>query len=512
VRPPADLVEPRVASDAVEAWAAGEPALAGLLASGLTMVQATARWGLQLLKANRASDAAIVFRAAASLLPGDPTLWLNLGIALDRAGSPADAVGCLDRALAISHDQPDAWTLLGVIRGKLGDRRAAEAAYRAALALDPKSLAAWQCLGMLKEQDRDGAAAIECFRACVALGQPSAATWANLGRLYYQVGSFLESHGAYEAAVRAEPANQHYAHMLRRAQFLRDVFEGASVDDALATYERSASTGEDSERERLDLLEVASGLFGHWGHTDAAIRVSKKRLELRPESAAAKYLLSALVDEPGMDRSPPDYIVESFDAFAEQFDAKLVGVLGYDVPEQLCALARAVTAPGHLYRVLDAGCGTGLCGPLLRPLARDLVGVDLSSKMLDRAASRGMYDALVREELTTFLGRSPAEFDLVVAADVLIYFGDLTEVLALAAAAMRPGGLLVFSTELLRGDGYRLRPTGRFAHSPGYVQAAAAPCFVQERCVETTLRLDTSARVPGTLFALRRRTPGASTT
>ncbi|HXN32537.1 MAG TPA: methyltransferase domain-containing protein [Polyangiaceae bacterium] len=501
---PGNFIDARHASDAVQAWAAGEPALAGLLASGMTMVQATARWGLHLLKANRAADAVAVFRAAVALLPSDPCLWLDLGIALDRAGSPADAAGCLDRSLALSHHQPDTWTLLGVARGKLGDRRGAEAAYRAALALAPASLAAWQCLGMLKEQERDCAGAIECFRTCVGLGQPSAAIWANLGRLYYQIGSFLEAYGAYEAAVRAEPTNTHYAHMLRRAQFLRDVFEGASVDDALATYERSASKSEESDRDRLDLLEVASGLFGHAGHTDAAIRISRKRLELRPESAAAKYLLSALVDEPGVDRSPPDYIVENFDAFAEQFDAKLVGVLGYDVPEQLCALARDVTAVGHLYDVLDAGCGTGLCGPLLQSLARNLTGVDLSSKMLELAGRRGVYDALFREELTTFLGHSPERFDLIVAADVLIYFGDLTEVLALAAAAIRPGGHLVFSTELLRGDGYRILPTGRFAHSPGYVQAAAAPRFAQERCVETTLRLDTSVRVPGHLFAFRR--------
>ena len=111
---------------------------------------------------------------------------------------------------------------------------------------------------------------------------------------------------------------------------------------------------------------------------------------------------------------------------------------------------------------------------------------------------------LVREELTAFLGHSSERFDLIVAADVLIYFGDLTWVLALAAAALRPGGLLVFSTELLKGDGYRILSTGRFAHSPGYVQTAAAPGLKQELCTETTLRLDTSARVAGYLFAFRR--------
>lgn len=504
MRLPGGVIGPREALDSIRAWASSDPELAGLLASGRTMVQATAGWGLRLLKADRVADAVSVFRAAASLLPTDPAMWLNLGVALDRAGQPADAAECLERALTISHEQPDTWTLLGVVRAKLGDRRGAEAAYRTALAMRPASVATLQCLAMLKEQDRDCAAAVECFRACVALGDRSAAVWGNLGRLYYQVGSVLEAHGAYKEAVRADPSNLHFARMLCKAKFLRDVSEGESVDQALTEYERSAAVGEEPARERLDLLEVAAGLFGHSGHIDAAIRISKKRLELRPESAAAKYLLTALVGEPLVDRSPPEYIVENFDAFAEQFDAKLVGVLGYDVPEQICAVIRDATPHGHLYDALDAGCGTGLCGPLLRPFARHLTGVDLSAKMLELAARRGAYDVLVREELIAFLERSAARFDLIVAADVFIYFGDLTEFLAAASAALRPSGLLVFSTELLKGGGYRILSTGRFAHAREYVQAAAAPHFVQEFCSDTTLRLDTSARVAGNLFAFRR--------
>lgn len=501
---PGELVDPRAASESVRAWAASDVELARLLASGLTVAQATSHWGIALLKTNRVADAVTAFRAAASLSPTDPAIWLNLGVALDRAASPSEAAACLERALQLSPNQPDAWTLLGVVRGQLGDRRGAEAAYRAALAQAPGSVSTWQCLGILREQERDCAGAIECFQACVALGQATAAVWGNLGRLYYQIGAVREGYGAYEAALRAEPANAHFARMLSKSRFLRDVSEGASVDDALAAYAPAAGVGEESERDRLDLLEVASELFGHSGHIDAAIRVSKKRLELRPESASAKYLLSALVGEPGMDCSPPDYIVENFDAFAEQFDAKLVGVLGYDVPEQLCAVIRERTSPGRLYDTLDAGCGTGLCGPLLRPLAGHLTGVDLSAKMLELAARRGTYDALVREELTVFLGRATARFELVVAADVLIYFGELAPFFALAANALRPGGLLAFSTELLKGEGYRILSTGRFAHASAYVESTAAPYFVREVLTETTLRLDTSLRVAGNLFALRR--------
>jgi predicted TPR repeat methyltransferase len=165
----------------------------------------------------------------------------------------------------------------------------------------------------------------------------------------------------------------------------------------------------------------------------------------------------------------------------------------------------AVTAPGHTYDTLDAGCGTGLCGPLLRPLSRALTGVDLSPKMLEPAARKAIYDTLVCEELTAFLLRSPQCFDLVVAADLMIYFGDLTPLFAAAATALRSAGLFAFSTELWTGEGYRLLPSGRFAHAPHYIKLVAPRDFEEVFQAETTIRLEAAERLPGNIFIFRKR-------
>jgi predicted TPR repeat methyltransferase len=105
-----------------------------------------------------------------------------------------------------------------------------------------------------------------------------------------------------------------------------------------------------------------------------------------------------------------------------------------------------VSASGGL-DVLDAGCGTGLCGPLIAPYARRLVGVDLSERMLDQARTRDVYDELVRGELTGYLRDCTAAFDVVVAADTPENFGPLEEVVASAENALRGGGRLVFTVE-----------------------------------------------------------------
>jgi predicted TPR repeat methyltransferase len=138
--------------------------------------------------------------------------------------------------------------------------------------------------------------------------------------------------------------------------------------------------------------------------------------------------------------------------------------------------------------ILDAGCGTGLCGPLLRPFARSLVGVDLSEGMLARARRRGEYDELIAAEIVAFIAGRPGAFDVIASADTLVYFGALEPVLAAAVQALRPGGYLVFTLEDLQGEDegatYRLNPTGRYAHSQGYLRRALEaagfrPCTIE---------------------------------
>jgi SAM-dependent methyltransferase len=150
-------------------------------------------------------------------------------------------------------------------------------------------------------------------------------------------------------------------------------------------------------------------------------------------------------------RASDAYVTSTFDAFAESFDAKL-GKLQYRAPQLVAdALARCAGEHcGHLV-ALDAGCGTGLCGPLIAPWVAHLTGVDLSAGMIERARGRGVYDELERAELTAYLERHPASFDLIVSADTLVYFGPLEQVLAAAAGALRPGGLLIFTAEEAAG-------------------------------------------------------------
>jgi len=151
--------------------------------------------------------------------------------------------------------------------------------------------------------------------------------------------------------------------------------------------------------------------------------------------------------------------------------------------------------------VLDVGCGTGLCGPLIAPYARRLVGIDLSGRMLAQAEARHVYDELVKRELTAYLRECDAAFDVIVSADALVYFGSLVDVAALAAHTLRAGGRFIFTVEELVGAAaeaeYLLSPHGRYSHSRQYLDRVLTDAGLRPEIVGAELRLEAGSPVPG---------------
>jgi predicted TPR repeat methyltransferase len=164
---------------------------------------------------------------------------------------------------------------------------------------------------------------------------------------------------------------------------------------------------------------------------------------------------------------PEELVRGTFDGFARNFDQKLAK-LGYQAPRLLFeALSPHVAPP---LDILDAGCGTGLMAPHLKPWARNLAGVDLSPAMIEQAKSKTLYDDLRAGELVAYLKAHAEAFDLVAAADVFCYLGDLGPALAAAKGALRARGLLAFTVEAAQDGDYTLLQSGRYAHGEDYVR------------------------------------------
>ncbi|HUO09451.1 MAG TPA: methyltransferase domain-containing protein [Phycisphaerae bacterium] len=489
----------------VERWEREDVAFARSMGSGVDPGQALARLGVRLCLQERYEEAVSVLRVAATARPDDWLILNQLAVVLDRAQEVQEAIGTAHRSLAMKQDQPEVWIHLGNMLKSVNDLAGAEHAYHTALEFEPTSAIAWQLMGLVKQQQRQFRKAIACFLKSANLGNATAPIFAILGQLFHQVGEFDKSLHAYSAAAEMEPENQHFRSMRAKVGFLADVMASTSVDTAVENYFRNVTPDEPwSERNTSDILQNAYSLLSGYGHIEAAARVGQKLLELEPQNATAAYLLKALKGDRSVLRSPDDYLVEHFDAFAQGFDRQLTTVLGYSVPEQLGEMARAHIGSRKL-DVLDVGCGTGLCGVHIGSVARGLTGVDLSPKMLAIAQDRGLYTELHCEEITSYMRRMPGSADLLLAADVLIYFGDLAPIFEAFAHALRAGGLLAISVERRIESDFQLLPSGRFAHDPAYVRTLAQEFgFTECNWRDITIRLEAASPVQGDLFLFRR--------
>lgn len=216
---------------------------------------------------------------------------------------------------------------------------------------------------------------------------------------------------------------------------------------------------------------------------------------------------------------PQDYVRTLFDDYADRFDRSLVETLGYSGPEHVRTAVDALVPPTrHGLTVLDLGCGTGLCGMALRDRAARLDGVDLSPGMLAQARRKSIYDRLFEAEGVGLLHDWIAEglsYDVVVAADIVPYLGDLSGLFDGLAGIVAPGGAFVILAQVMStqepGATFRLGRDMRFSHDVAYMEGLARARGISRTLIETAqFRLDRGVPVPGALFAGIAPTPGAS--
>lgn len=208
---------------------------------------------------------------------------------------------------------------------------------------------------------------------------------------------------------------------------------------------------------------------------DEAIVAYRKAWETDPaDRHGARLRLMRLGAEP-MAAMTPGYVRSLFDQYAPRFDRALREHLGYRGPELLrdaVVEARHIQKrPVHFRRALDLGCGTGLAAEVFASLCDEMLGVDLSPGMLEKAGKRKLYAALKEADMLTALEAEPdASVDLVLAADAVVYVSDLAPLCAEAARVLAPQGAFAFTAETHDGEGVILGVTLRYAHAAGYLE------------------------------------------
>ncbi|MFV3073093.1 methyltransferase [Niveispirillum fermenti] len=214
-----------------------------------------------------------------------------------------------------------------------------------------------------------------------------------------------------------------------------------------------------------------------------AAAVLRAALQADPDdTGGAAAALAELAHGPAAATLSAAFVRALFDSYADRFEQELVGKLRYGGPGALRdLLLDHGIGPGAGLRLLDAGCGTGLAGAALRPVAAHLAGFDLSPRMVEKSRARQIYDALWVGDLVASMLARPAAHDLVVAADVLVYVGDLNPVMAAAAVTLADGGHFAFTCERTVEPGFILHEGRRFAHGEAHLRRAVADAGLELR-------------------------------
>ena len=410
-----------------------------------------------------------LYRKALQMRKALPDALHFLGVLCHQRGRSEEGIELVRAALRSIPQHADAHNNLGNIHKECGHFQDAEACYRQALACAPGHADALGNLALALEVQERHAEAYEFYKQLLECAP-------QLGRAHYLMGMFVRSHVA------------------------------TGDDVALAVpFFREAIRLDTRNVQALKQLGVALYLCGR---REEAVGVYRDWLEREPDNPTARHMLASCGGEAAPARADDAYVRQTFDSFANSFDEQLLNNLDYRAPQVLVdALTHVLDAPQGVLDVLDAGCGTGLCGPLIRPYARQLSGVDLSGGMVEKARARGGYDALEVAELGEWLRAHPRSRDLVLSSDTLNYFGELQTVLAAAWGALRPGGWLAFTLEVLDGEDERfeLGSSGRYRHTRRYVERMlGAAGFADVAITAESLRKEIGVPVAGWAILARK--------
>jgi predicted TPR repeat methyltransferase len=458
--------------------------------------------GQALLAAGRPGEALVAFRRAAALEPNNAASFVGAALAHLAQQTPADAeqaLKALDQAEEAGDDSAEVAHHRAVALLQLKRVNEAIAECRTAIAKKPDYASAHHHLGVALRTTGATSEARDALQKAVESDPAFARAWHGLAVMAAEAGKLDESVTLFQRAIEARrdyaPAYQGLARVLTQAgrpDDARRVLDEAATAARAAQQKANPTSPSDQKATSSPISAALANLEGKLGSTGG-------------KEADSHYALASLLRLVPPAQIPTAGVAKLFDGYAERFDEHLEVKLGYRVPSMI-ASAIAETKPEQPLHVLDLGCGTGLCGAALRPLARWLHGVDLSAAMIEKARERGGYDELTCGDMLDVLRAAPGrqQYDLITAADVLIYTGDLAPILETVADSLRPRGMFAFSVEAGGGDRYHLQATRRYAHSRPYLEHLARIFgFTVERFDVITVRMEAGTPVPGYLVVLR---------
>ncbi|MBQ7633790.1 MAG: methyltransferase domain-containing protein [Alphaproteobacteria bacterium] len=436
--------------------------------------------------------------------PKNEKYAISCGNCFDALGDKEAAVAYYLEAYRTNHNSEAAALNLSTTYYELKDFDHAREYAHKVLNLNKKNIAAWQNLANIAFCNTEYEEALQYYQKMYDLNNNSYIAMINLANTYYYLGKYVMALDFAKRSMTRHPSSTTAYILAGNSLNSMGKYEKA-IDMYLRAFELDNTNLEmlnslsDAYRSNNDwencilfawryiknLAQPTNAAHLNFGYllyecyseksTDLAKKYAQKWLKFFPDNKITQHLGLALTNGKAMQNSDADFIRETFNSFAPEFETTLTD-LEYQAPKLIMeALEKNLKKSiFKKYHILDLGCGTGLCGQAIKPFAssRGLIGVDLSDKMLEIAEQKEVYAQLICDDICHYMENSEYFFHIMTAADVLTYFGDLTKVFVRIWRSLTPDGLFVFtfSENDFNKEDFFMAPSGRFVHSYSYVE------------------------------------------
>ena len=408
------------------------------------------------------------------------TLYFDLGN-MDKAKEYALS------AQNINPSADDISLILGLIAQKENNISDAKMYFTSAKEQNPRNISALLNLANIETNENNFDSAEKHYKKALDLAPDNLDAHINYANMLYKQGRLSEALEQYRAAVIIDPKSPETSNNI--GVILKDLKE---YEDALGLFFNAYTLDPEKEEFSINICETLILLYRQ--NKETALKIAENWQKHSPDNAFAQQVCAAFKGEKLENNKI--YSEKLFDNFADNYEL-VIEKIAYGLPRRLAELARNVEGT-----IVDLGCGSGLAGQAVKNSKNQIIGIDISQNMLNKAAEKGIYSQLIKSDILDYCQTQlpSVQTSLVMAADVFGYIGNLSPIIE-----SLKGRSICFSIEILNEDSdYKLNDALRYRHSPAYIDTLLQNNgFNQVKHFDIILRKENNEDVKGILYFAR---------
>lgn len=430
--------------------------------------------------------------------------FISAGNDYDNKGNKVKAIESYEKASKIDKNSPIPLGNLAISHYELENFDIAEKYAKKTLKIDNKNTSALIILGNIEYKNKNFDKALEWYLNAFYINENNPVAVINVANTYFELKNYNEAIIYTEKAIELSP-NDAWSY-----NNLSQLYQKTNENEkALKTGYRAVEIS-DEENKNSHHINLGYMLYEiSIENRDLSLQYAEKWLQKYGQNKLVNYMAKSVINNEVLSRANEEYLKNIFDVFAPDFENVLKD-LDYKGPELINGFLQEIYGERIFkkLKILDAGCGTGLCAKYLKKYAKifGLHGVDISKEMIKVAKEKKLYNKLFIEELLKFLSLQNNKYDLIVSADVFIYFGDLKELFLKLNNALKKNGRVIFTvSENLKNDSIFLHASGRFTHAKKYIENLIVETnFTLEKISREHIRNEGEKEVFGFIISMKK--------